>query len=552
MGDISKINDAHWSIGQQRAEIIRALATQRRCSRKSILEAATALQLSTRYIYHLIRDFRTSEGLLTSLIPNKPDGGKGKSRLSQTKESLINEVIDAFYLTSQKLSPACIVEEIRKQCLEKSIYPPPSKSTIRRRLHNISYARLSVRDENALDLEPIVGCFPAVDYPLSVVQIDHTLVDVILVDSIDRLPIGRPYLTLAIDVYSRCIAGFLLSLEAPSAVSVGLCLTHIAMKKDSWMISHEVDASWPIHGKPKMIYVDNGSDFHSAALIRGCAQHGIRIEYRPIGKAHYGGIIERVIGTFMMLVHTLPGTTFSNIEERGSYNSDKKACLTLAELERWMTIAITKYYHQKMHEGINQAPIKRYESGVEKMGNSGEKFAVIQNEKAFLIDFLPIIHRTLRRDGFIVDHIAYYNNALRPMISERVTHGKFIIRRDPRDLSRIYVPLPEGIGYLEVPYRALYHPAISLFEHRFALKRLKENGKKHIQESDIFKVIDDMRGIVKSAFSITRSMRRNRARMHENKKIQSSTTVVNPVISTAVIKKENATITAFTDIEVWE
>ena len=60
------------------------------------------------------------------------------------------------------------------------------------------------------------------DYPLSVVQIDHTLVDIILVDPIDRLPIGRPYLTIAIDVYSRCIAGFILSLEAPSATWTGV------------------------------------------------------------------------------------------------------------------------------------------------------------------------------------------------------------------------------------------------------------------------------------------------------------------------------------------
>ncbi len=553
MDDISEINETLWSVGQQRTEIIRALATQRTCSRQSIFEAAKTLHISTRYIYRLIRNFRTSEGLLTSLIPKKPDGGKGKSRLPEIKELLVNDIIDTFYLTSQKLSPACVVQEVRKQCLVKSIYPPPSKSTIRRRLHNISNAKLSIRDESDTNLEPIVGCFPKVNYPLEVVQIDHTLVDVILVDSIDRLPIGRPYLTLAIDVYSRCIAGFVLSLEAPSAVSVGLCLTHIAMKKDLWMTSHEVDASWPIHGKPKMIYVDNGSDFHSAALMRGCDQHGIRIEYRPIGKAHYGGIIERVIGTFMTLVHTLPGTTFSNIEERGNYNSDEKACLTLAELERWMTIAITKYYHQKVHDGIHHTPIRRYESGVEEMKKSAEEFAVIQNEKAFLIDFLPIIHRTLRRDGFVIDHIAYYNNALRPLISERIGYEKFLIRRDPRDLSRIYVCLPEEIGYLEVPYRALNYPAISLFEHRFALKRLKENGKKHIEESYIFKVIDDMRSIVKAAFTTTRSVRRNRARMGENQKIQSSSsTVGTPAISPDNIKKENVTIVAFTDIKVWE
>ena len=52
----------------------------------------------------------------------------------------------------------------------------------------------------------------------------------------------------------------------------------------------------------------------------------------------------------------------------------------------------------------------------------------------------------------------------------------FLIRRDPRDLSRIYVDLPEQEGYLEVSYRILSHPAISLFEHRIALKRLKDAG----------------------------------------------------------------------------
>lgn len=176
--------------------------------------------------------------------------------------------------------------------------------------------------------------------------------------SLLRLPISRPYVTFAIDIYSRCIAGFILSLEVPSAVSVGLCLTHIAMDKAPWLATLEINAVWPIHGKPNIIHVDNGSDFHSNALTRGCLQHGIKIEYRPIGKPHYGGIIERVIGTMMKLVHTLPGTTFSNIKERGDYPSENRACLTLGELERWLIIAITKYYHLRLHTGISQTPLK--------------------------------------------------------------------------------------------------------------------------------------------------------------------------------------------------
>jgi transposase InsO family protein len=45
-----------------------------------------------------------------------------------------------------------------------------------------------------------------------VVQIDHTSVDVIVVDERDRLPLGRPCLTLAIDVATRVVLGFSVSL----------------------------------------------------------------------------------------------------------------------------------------------------------------------------------------------------------------------------------------------------------------------------------------------------------------------------------------------------
>ena len=546
MDDISKVEVTNWYIGKQRVDIIKPLAEISICPRKKILEAANTLKLSERYIYKLIRNYRESHGILTSLIPQRPNGGKGKPRLFQNQESLIEQVIDKLYLNNQKLKPARIIEEIRKQSFEQNIITP-SEATIRRRICKIPLVKLQKREEDSTSLLPIVGNFPKVDYPLSVVQIDHTLVDIILVDPIDRLPIGRPYLTIAIDVYSRCIAGFILSLEAPSATSVGLCLTHIAMDKEPWLAINNIDASWSIHGKPNIIYVDNGSDFHSAALTRGCLQHGIQIEYRPLGKAHYGGIIERVIGTLMQLIHTLPGTTFSNVTERGTYPSDTKACLTLQELERWLTISITKYYHVRLHKGTNETPMQRYKNGLELMRQNKQTLYRPQNGKAFLIDFLPISYRKLRRDGFMLDHITYYSNTLRPLIAERERYGKFLIRRDPRDLSRIYVDLPDQQGYLEVSYRILSHPAISLFEHRIALKRLKDAGKQHVQESVLFKAIDEARSIVKTAASTTRSVRRNRTRIQENKKAQPKA-----VSRSVAAENQDNSIESFTDIEIWK
>ena len=73
---------------------------------------------------------------------------------------------------------------------------------------------------------------------------------------------------------------------------------------------------------------------------------GSRCEYRPPGMPHFGGIIERLIGTMMQMVHELPGTTFSNPGERGEYDSDGTAVLTVAELKRWLALAVASYHGQ--------------------------------------------------------------------------------------------------------------------------------------------------------------------------------------------------------------
>jgi putative transposase len=88
----------------------------------------------------------------------------------------------------------------------------------------------------------------AADRPLEIVQIDHTEVDVIVVDEQSRHEIGRPWITLAVDVLTRMVTGFHLSLDAPSGVSIGLCLLHAVYDKTSWLAERDIDASWPVAG----------------------------------------------------------------------------------------------------------------------------------------------------------------------------------------------------------------------------------------------------------------------------------------------------------------
>lgn len=514
MADLSLIPEAAWREARRRADVLRPLAERRHCPRSAAQAAARELGLSERQVYTLVRRCRDAGGHLTALVPTCSGGGRGKPRLPAASEALIWRAIEDFYLTPQKRTAAAVVQEVRARCRQAQVREP-SPRTIRRRLRALSPADLRRRGEAHPKAQPVHGPSPPARHPFDRLQVDHTPVDLILVDPIDREPIGRPWLTLAIDVYSRCIAGFHLSLEAPSATSVGLCLTHAAADKAAWLTLRGIEASWPVQGKPHRIGVDNGPEFHSEAFERGCAQHGMVIDWRPPGRPHFGGIIERVIGTLMELVHALPGTTFSDIGQRGTYDSDRTACLTLEELERWLAVAIAKYYQRRPHQGLDgETPLRRYEAGVRALAAEGSGIPVPRDARAFLIDFLPVVRRSLQRDGITIDHITYFSHALRSWITARDRPEPLLIRRDPRDLSRVFVLDPKDDSYLEVPTRTLSRPAISLWEHRLARKRVRER-RQAVSEASLFAAVEEMRAIEREAARLTRAARRNRSRRPE-------------------------------------
>jgi len=141
--------------------------------------------------------------------------------------------------------------------------------------------------------------------PLEIVQIDHTKADIFVVDEETRNPIGRRWLTLAMDVFSRMVTGFHLTMEAPSRISTSLCLLHSVYDKTTWLKAREIDEPWPVADLPDRAHVDNGADFRSRAFKRGCENAGIAIDWRPPGTPRFGGHTERLIGTRMGRLHHL-------------------------------------------------------------------------------------------------------------------------------------------------------------------------------------------------------------------------------------------------------
>ena len=547
---VATLPDEAWAQARHRTEIIGPLAALEVVGHEAADEAAQALGLSRRQVYVLIRRARQGTGLVTDLTPGRSGGGKGKGRLPEPVERIIRELLQKRFLTKQKRSLAAFHREVAQACKTQKL-PVPARNTVAQRiagLHPAKIARSRGGQDAARPLQGAGGIPPEVTMPLEQVQIDHTVIDLIVVDERDRQPIGRPYLTLAIDVFTRCVLGMVVTLEAPSAVSVGLCLAHAACDKRPWLEGLNVEMDWPMSGKPRLLYLDNAAEFKSEALRRGCEQHGIRLDYRPPGQPHYGGIVERIIGTAMQMIHDeLPGTTFSNPGQRGEYDSEKMATLTLRELERWLALAVGTY-HGSVHNGLLQPPAARWAEAVALVGVPG----VVTRPAAFLVDFLPVIRRTLTRTGFVIDHIHYYADALKPWIARRERLPAFLIRRDPRDISRIWVLEPEGQHYLEIHYRTLSHPAVTLWEQRQALAKLRQLGREQVDESALFRMIGQMREIVTTAQKATRKARRDADRRQHLKTSEPPAKPIPPDVDMADPQADNLPpAKPFDQIEEW-
>lgn len=539
--------DEQWEEAKKRYEIISPIL-----EKAAIGEPITALvehaakkhNSGSASIWRWIRAWR-NEPQLSSLISQKTGIAEGSERLNDTINHIINDVIENYYLTSQKRSIASAAREVASRCHKMNI-KAPHPNTVRKRIEKLPIFRRTKYRDGRKKLEanfaPSISPFPDAHQPLSVYQVDHTPADLIIVDEISREPIGRPWITAAIDVNTRIVAGIYVTLDKPSAISVGMCLAHAFLPKDKWLAERGIESEWPIWGLPQMIHADNAKEFRGGMLKRACEQYSIDLTWRPVARPNFGAHIERLLGTFSKAIKELPGTTFSSVAERGSYRSEKKASLTLAEFEKWLTIYITNVYHKRYHSTLMMSPLAKLEEGIfgnEKIPGIGLPRR-ITNESKLLIDLMPSYKRTVQRYGIKIDDINYFSHSIVPWINERDPQNskkkrRFTIRRDPRDISQVYFYDPVEKDYLIVPYRNISNPRMTLSELKALKKKLKEQGLSQVDEDSIFNAYDEMTQLVEEAKHQTRSTKRKRQQTlskHAKKKSMETQSAINETYST--------------------
>ncbi len=520
-------SDAEWDEAKKKYEAIKDLVFRQK-SREEVEEVASKCNVAAMTIYRWIKTYEQSEKI-SSLISSKHKRGKKGSRLDSVPDKVIEDVIEELYLTKQRIGFPKIYETIKAECKKLNIIPP-HENTVRNRIKAIDpkfamKKRFSAKKANE-KYGNFEGEYPEGNFPLEVYQIDHTPLDIILVDSISRKPIGRPYLTLALDVYSRMIAGFYLSLQAPGYFSVSQCLYNAFLPKDDFLKEHGVKGEWEIYGIPSKYAVDNGADLIGLDMQRVCDEFSMTMVRRPVGRPQFGAHVERVFGTINKEVHNLPGSTFSSVAEKAEYDSIKNAAFTLEDMTQWLTEFIVNKYHNRIHHGIGMTPKQKYRLGVfgdDEHPGSGLP-PIIEDKESIKIALLPTFYRTVQKDGMTLDGITYYSDVLRTWINREDEQGnklKFKIKRDPLSIQKLYFFDPELKEYFELHYRKLHAPDMTIWDLYASKRYLKEHSIKDTTEDDLFDAYERLSHIEQQAKEKTAKHKMRKSKMPKMSNIKS-------------------------------
>lgn len=392
---------------------------------------------------------------ITTLVPLTRSG---RPRHNDSRYLLFEETIATLYLNHQKLPKLDVFNHLRKKSEELNAgrqpaeqIKAPSKSTVYRWIDELQQdivdaARLGA-DAARVKYRMVLGGVEVTQI-LERIEIDHTPLDVLVVEKNTYLPLGRPWLTLAIDRKSRMIVGFYISFNAPSAHSVLQCLRRAILPKDELLARYpSIKGQWPAYGIPVLIAVDNGMDLHSDALEKTCLELGILILYCPSATPQYKGAVERFFRTMAKdLIHRLPGTVFSNVDERGDYPSEGVACVDLELLVELITLWIVNVYNVKFHRGLGTTPLQAWMEGAAKRPIELPVFP----QQLDVLTGIPAT-RTLFHYGIELDGLHYNSRQLQEIRRRSGENIRIQLKFYEDTVVHVHIFDPYAKEYLQVP-----------------------------------------------------------------------------------------------------
>lgn len=302
---------------------------------------------------------------------------------------------------------------------------------------------------------------------------DSTSNDVNLVSVASRFKaLGTAKVLRIHDVYSDCVTGVALSLEAPNEILALLAIFNAAIDKVEFCRRFGVDITadqFP-NAVYRMYHYDNG-ELRTAGSIELLKSIGSNAEFVQAGRADLKAIPESGHRRFhKKLDHKIAGTTLGRQRERGEEASAIGACWTYWEYMHELILAII--YHNTVADASCLLTVEMRRDGVAPNRAAIHQWAIRKGYVASIpIDvdllrarLLPAIKAVVRPNGIFL---------LRPDRDEKreiVRGARFIgpravklqwletarrrgtfdieVRHDPDDLSRIWFVDGDGVHEL--------------------------------------------------------------------------------------------------------
>ena len=141
----------------------------------------------------------------------------------------------------------------------------------------------------------------------------------------------KAYLFAFLDDHSRAIPGY-----------------RWAHSEDTVRLEAALRHGLAARGIPASIYVDNGSAFVAAPLLRACAVLGIRLIHSRPGRPQGRGKVERF---------------FRTVRDQFLVEVTARGVATLVELNRLFAAWVETVYHRRAHSETGAAPLERFGAG---------------------------------------------------------------------------------------------------------------------------------------------------------------------------------------------
>lgn len=196
----------------------------------------------------------------------------------------------------------------------------------------------------------------------------------------------KTYLFAFLDDHSRLLTGY----------RFGFC-------EDTVRLGAALEPALASRGVPASVYVDNGSAYVDAWLLRACAKLGVRLVHSTPHRPQGRGKIERFFRTVreQFLVEVSDTAT----DDLAATGVDHRTALL--ELNRLFTAWVETEYHRRVHSETGQSPLDRWDTGWARSGRTPAMPAAADLTEAFLWSEYRTVTKTatvsLHANSFQVD-----------------------------------------------------------------------------------------------------------------------------------------------------